>query len=331
MANKVKNTYGKFKFIGIVDGVSSDRFYKEIQFESGAIKREVSFGIKTSPTNKLFVKLEAWKPKDKVKFNKYLKETKERVEVEVDFEDRFGFKEEGFRPAFGTTIGLKRGEDGKLEDYNTLFQWDATTYLAENLADGMEVVIEGNVSVNGYTGKDGEYRQFTNYNITKIMTLKKPLDFESEDFKEENKVEQIFVFMGIEKTDNGEFELDTKLVFSDDVFNQTFTIINPKLARALKTNVKPYTAVKGLYRVMNVIDEDITDDIDDDDSWGEDDDLDNNSYNNYIKKNVLTKVYKNTLDKETYAKDVLESLITANEDFGEDDWDMDDDADDLPF
>lgn len=328
MAKKhdLKCTYGNFKFVGKVSGVESERFYKEMTFDSGATKREVNFAVETSPNNKIFVKLEGWKPKSTVKFSKYDKTTKQREEKEVDFEDRFDFKEEGFYPSFGTRVGIARDEENELMHSGSYFQWDAVEMISDELEDGMSVVVEGSVNVNSYV-KDGEKKKFVNYSINKIYTLKKELDFESEDFKEENKFTQKIVYMGIEKhpEDPSKFVVQAKLVTPDGVEDMEYTVENKNIANPVKKNLKPYNAIDVMCRVVKLVSEEEPE-VDDDDAWGDDEDMDSNDFVKYESDTVITKVYKATLDKETYTEEALDAIVTADDDFGDD---MDDDEEDV--
>ncbi len=317
MAKKhnLKCTYGKFKFIGKAFGTAKQNFFKEITFDSGSKKRECNFGIETSKGNKVFVKAEGFLPKNnKAVFSKWDSTNKQRLKKEVDWDKRDLFNEDGYYPNFGVKVGLETDEKGQLTNYKSYFGYDACEEIQMNLIDGMDVLVEGSVKYSSYT-KNGSKKQYVNYVIEKIYVLKDAVDFEDENFKEENKFTQTIVYTGIEKhpEDNSKFLLTAIVVTPDGIENVEYVVENINIANPVKKNLKPYNAVDVLCRVTSVLQED---EIEEDDAWGDDEDMEI-STPNYVRETVITKVYKNSIDKETYTQDKIESIKAADDDFGD--------------
>lgn len=315
MAKKhnLKCTYGKFKFAGKVFGTEKQNFYKEMVFDSGSIKREINFGLETSPGNKLFVKAEGWANKKAV-FSKWDKKEKKRYEEEVAWDQRDKFVKEGYYPNFGVKVGLETDDKGQLINYKSHFGFDACEEIQMNLVDGMDVVVEGNVKYSSYT-KNGEKKKYVNYIVDKMYVLKNPIDFESDTFKEENKFTQTIVYTGIEKhpENANEFVLTASIITSDGVEDTEYIIKSQKIANPAKKNLKPYNAIDVLCRATSIANED---EVEDDDAWGDDDDMDTPT-KSYVRETVITKVYKNSLDKVTYNQEKIDSIRVADDDFGD--------------
>jgi hypothetical protein len=321
----LKCTYGKFKFVGKVFGVEKQNFYKEMTFDSGSLKRECNFGIETSKGNKLFVKCEGFVPKNnKAVFSKWDATNKKRLIKEVDWDKRKMFKEEGYYPNFGVKVGLETDEKGHLTNYISHFGYDACEEIQMNLVDDMSVIIEGKVNYSSYV-KNGEKKQYVNYLVEKIYVLKNDIDFDAENFKEENKFQQTIVYTGIEKhpTADGEFLLNAKIITSDGVEDVEYIIKSNKVANPVKKNLKPYNAIDVLCRVTSIAKDD--EDIEEDDAWGDDEDIDTPTQS-YVREIVVTKVYKNSLDKDTYSQEKIDAIKVADEDFGDSIEDDDEDV-----
>jgi len=312
--HNVKQTKGTFKLIGNVKGASSSRFFKTTTFDSGAVKQEVNFGVVTSKDNEQYVTVQGFEGKE-AKFSKWDKDTKTNSTETVAWDDRFDFEKDGYNPMFGIRVGLTHDEKGKAEISN-LFTYDAVDELNTSLEDGMGLYIEGNIRYSSYT-KDGEKKTYKNFEPTKIYAQKEPVDFDNKDFKETNKFEQEIVYMDIEKeigTDGkptGRGILLAKIVTYDSVEDVDFIIEDTKLIGLLKKNLKPYYSIKIMGRLINsIVEEEV------EDAWGDDEDM-HTSGQSKNREMIITKAYPSSIDKETYSAEIIDSIVAAEESFGD--------------
>jgi len=321
MAKKhdLKVCKGSFKLIGNVKGVTSDRFFSQMTFESGRTKNQVNFGVETSPNNVSFVSVEGFDA-DKAKFSKYDSKEKKNYTEEVDWEDRFEFDMEGYQPFFGTRVGMDLDAKGKPTIMN-MFGYDAAQELAERLADEMGVYVEGQIKFSSYK-KGDELKRYKNFIATKVYAQKSEVDFEDEKFKEENRFEQEIVFVGIDQEKDpqtnkptGRFIVDAKIVTYDGVEDTTFIVEDKDLAGKMKKGLKPYYGIQVLGRLVTKIEED-EDAGSSDDAWGDDEDMDNHGGIKF-KEMVITKAYPASIDKESYSEEKLLSIKKAEDDFGD--------------
>lgn len=325
MAEQVKLSKGKFKLAGLINGTKREKFVTSKTFDSGKTKQTCNFAVKTSNKNETWVTVEGF-DSDKAKFQKYDSKEKKNYTKEVDWDDRFNFKEEGYRPIFG--VGLTFEKD----DYKNLFPFDAVYELESELYDDMPVYVEGNIQYQSYKNDKGEVRRFINFKPTKIRRSTKEIDFNAEDFDELNLFEQEIIFMDInphpEQKDR--FVLEANIVTGTKsepkVEDVEFFIDDKKLATTLKKNLKPYHAVTVFGRLINsVVEEDVPADSD---VWGEDDAEFNAVSAPKIREMVITKVYKNTVDKTSYNEEIISSIKQATDSFGDTEWDDKDSDDD---
>lgn len=325
--SELKQTRGKFKLAGVVTGTTRSKFVQNMKFDSGSEKQEASFGVRTSPNNETWVKIDGWLPKThKATFQRYDNEAKTNIKEEVPWNDRFTFYDEQvakhpsvkdrLRPAFGVALALVQNTDGKVE-YNEYFGWDAVDVIKSNLKDGMQVYVEGIIEYNTYTNKQDEVRTIKNFRANKIRLSSMEIDFESEDFDEKNLFEEEIVFIDIQQDSNDtqRYVVDAYNIGRDDKIASTeFIIENNKLATTLKKNMKPYYAIKVFGRLKNsvIVDEpDATEEV-----WGDDEAEFTPSYTPVIRECVITKAFPESLDKETYSEDIITSIKSAEEDFG---------------
>lgn len=320
MAEQVKLSKGKFKLAGLINGTKREKFVTSKTFDSGKTKQTCNFAVKTSNKNETWVTVEGF-DSDKAKFQKYDNKEKKNYTKEVRWDDRFNFnfKEEGYRPIFG--VGLTFEKD----DYKNLFPFDAVDDLEAELYDDMPVYVEGSIEYRSYKNDKGEVKRFTTFKPTKVRKSTKEIDFKSEDFDELNLFEQDIIFIDInphpEQKDR--FILEANIVTGSKsepkVEDVEFFIDDKKLATTLKKNLKPYHAVTVFGRLTNsVVEEDVPAD---DDVWGEDDAEFTTVSTPKIREMVITKVYKNTIDKTSYSEEIISGIKNATESFGDTEWD----------
>ena len=316
---------GKFKIAGLVNGVGREKFITTRTFDSGTTRQTCNFGVKTSPKNETWVTVEGFDNK-KAKFQKYDNKEKKNYSKEVSWDDRFNFKEEGYRPIFGISLAFEEN------DYKTLFAFDAVDELEAELTDNMPVYIEGNIEYRSWKNDNGEIRRYTTFKPTKVRKSTKEIDFNSDKFEEFNLFEQDLIYIDI----NPHPEHSDKFILEANIATGTkadpkiedveFIIENKKLATTLKKNLKPYNAVTVFGRLVNsVVEEDIPKD---DDVWGEDDAEFTTTSAPRIREMVITKVYKNTIDKTSYTEEIVTNIKNATDSFGDIDWDEDSEVDD---
>jgi len=328
--HNVKKTRGTFKLVGDVK-MSKDpkRFFKNYSFESGTKKNVLNFGVKTSNANESYVQLEGFTQKV-AKFGKWDNKAKKRTEKEVSWASRLDFEEEGFSPNFGTRMNLT---DDK-ENIVSLFQFDACEELKDGLRDGMSVYVEGDTKFTSYK-KEGEVRRHKALALNKIYKQDKPIDFDAEDFKEENRFQQEFIYMGIEQEivddkPTGRGLVSAKIVTDETVEDTEFVVENKALIQTMKTKLKPYYAIKAVGRLVTKVEEGETpkEVVKQEAGWGDDEDFEEVGNSVKFKEWVITKLLKESLDTDTYSEEVLASITVAEEEYGDVNWDDSTDDDD---
>jgi hypothetical protein len=331
MAKKhnVKVCKGTFRIIGNVVGVSSDRFFKSMTFDSGASKNQCTFGLESSPKNVNYVTVDGFDGKE-AWFSKWDNVLKSNDIKKVAWDDRFNFSEDGYNPFFGTRIGVELDENNK-PIISTLFGYDAAQELSATLEDGMGIYTEGQIVYTSYA-KGDELKRYKNFVPQKVYAQNKPIDFESEKFKEENRFEQELIFMAIEQEKDpetnkatGRFILSSKIVTRDGVEDAEFIIEDKSLADKIRKGLKPYNSISVLGRLVTKVEEA---DTSDDDAWGDDEDM---GGGNTIKfrEMIITKAYPTSIDKESYSEEILASITQAKDDFGDTESDTEDGDDDV--
>ena len=136
------------------------------------------------------------------------------------------------------------------------------------------------------------------------MSLCKDVDFDSEEFNVTGNFEQVIVFMGIEKNDEGNFTVSAKIVTYNSIEDAEFIIdkSKSKFASTLR-KLKPYTALKVFGDI--VIEHDIEEIEEDDDGWGESNPMDR--VNNPTKRILLiTGADKDSVDTELYSEEIID-------------------------
>lgn len=325
MAEKIKISKGKFKIAGFVNGCGREKFITTNTFDTGTTKQTCTFGVKTSEKNETWVTVEGFDSK-KAKFQKYDNKEKKNYTKEVSWADRFNFKEEGYRPIFGVSLAFDEN------NYKTLFPYDAVNELDAELIDDMPVYIEGNIEYRSWKNDKGEVRRFTTFKPTKIRKSTKDIDFNSDGFEELNLFEQDIIFIDVNPhpEQKERFILEACVVTGSSsepkVEDVEFIIENKKLATTLKKNLKPYNAITVFGRLINSVQEEEI--PKDDDVWGEDDAEFTTILAPRIREMIITKAYKNTLDKTTYSEEIISNIKEASDSFGNVEWDSSNDEND---
>lgn len=319
MANKLfelPQTKGTFRVRGIVSGVEKDSFYVEKQTRTGKEFRMINFGVEYDDKKTIFPTLNGM-PRDKVYFSKKDKDTGNTDTKAIAWKDRIKKAPEGYR-MIGVLAGLQKikDENGKVRNDNkTLTEYDACEYISENLQDGDSVFVKGNLEFGSYTNKDGEVSRTTKFVPTQIFLCQNDVDFEAEDYAPAHDFTQTIVFVGIDQErendkPTGRFVVDAKIVNYNSIESAEFIIEDAKLAKQMRSGLKPYNSIQvhGHINVVNNV-EDVNDE-EDDDCWGESNDMDNKRvFAPTHRELIITGAKPSTIDKETYTEKAIDEAI----------------------
>ena len=319
MANKMfdfPQTKGSFQVRGIVNGVEKDSFYVEKQTRTGKEFRMINFGVEYDDKKTIFPTLNGM-PRDKVYFSKKDKDTGNTDTKAIAWKDRIKKAPEGYR-MIGVLAGLQKikDENGKVRNDNkTLTEYDACEYISENLQDGDSVFVKGNLEFGSYTNKDGEVSRTTKFVPTQISLCQNDVDFEAEDYAPAHDFTQTIVFVGIDQErendkPTGRFVVDAKIVNYNSIESAEFIIEDAKLAKQMRSGLKPYNSIQvhGHINVVNNV-EDVNDE-EDDDCWGESNDMDNKRvFAPTHRELIITGAKPSTIDKETYTEKAIDEAI----------------------
>lgn len=319
MANRLfelPQTKGTFQVRGIVSGVEKDSFYVEKQTRTGKEFRMINFGVEYDDKKTIFPTLNGM-PRDKVYFSKKDKDTGNTDTKAIAWKDRIKKAPEGYR-MIGVLAGLQKikDENGKVRNDNkTLTEYDACEYISENLQDGDSVFVKGNLEFGSYTNKDGEVSRTTKFVPTQISLCQKDVDFEAEDYAPAHDFTQTIVFVGIDQErendkPTGRFVVDAKIVNYNSIESAEFIIEDAKLAKQMRSGLKPYNSIQvhGHINVVNNVED--VDDEEDDDCWGESNDMDNKRvFAPTHRELIITGAKPSTIDKETYTEKAIDEAI----------------------
>lgn len=200
---KLPQTKGEFKLSGIVTGTQKgDKFFTNKKTKKGNDMNLLNFGVETNKDSTVYISLNGM-VRDNVYF--YKRPDKKNGETKGDtkkiaWADRQKFQEEGYR-LIGVNVGVtkKLNEKGEqVNNNNTLTEYDACKIIAQNLQDDQSVFVKGNIEYSSYKNDKGDIKRSSKF-VPNQVSLCKPIDFENEDFKENNTFKQTFIFMGITK------------------------------------------------------------------------------------------------------------------------------------
>lgn len=311
----LQETKGNFELRGITSGVEKEGFFKEITTKSGKAMKIVNFAAEIDKGKSVYLNLNGFE-KDKVFFSN----TKDGVTTveQVAWKDRNSFKKDGFN-LLGVKLGINKVIDKNGKEVNerkNLTEFDACNYINSNLKDDMSVYTRGKIEFSTYDGK--HYTKF----VPNQISLCKPVDFEAEDFVPKASFEQVIIVTGIDKTENGEFIVNAKIVTYSTIEDVEFYLSGKyvKLAKSLR-KLPPYTAIKVFGTIVIEQETDTVED-DDDGEWGDPNPME------HISKPVQRKLYitgadKNSIDSDLYSEEAIEAAIAkinaekkADNDFG---------------
>lgn len=306
---ELPQTKGNFQIKGAVTGTQKDNFYKETLTKNTQKPwRILNFGLKTDKESTIYITLSDGE-KDKVYFSKTeTVDGKKKTDVQdVAWKDRFKFNKEGYR-LIGVNTGVSKVKDSKGNDVNDkkmLTGYDACKEISDNLKDDQSLFVRGSIDYSHYESNN-ETKRAVKF-IPNQVSLCKDIDFEAEDFVPTADFTQIIVFTGIEPEDEEKkrFVVSAKIVNYNSIEDAEFIVEKKDLANTFKKNLKPYTAIKvwGNISVTKDIEE-----VEVSDGWGEENKMD--KINSPTKRElIITGADPNTIDKETYAEEVIENAL----------------------
>lgn len=321
-------TKGAFQLKGNVSGTKKDGFFKEKKTKTNKDMKIVNFGIEYTEGCTLYVNMQGLEQKF-VYFSKKSEKKGEKPEtVAVPWADRFSYNREGFK-LIGINIGVKKklDKDGReVNDKKILTDFDACKEISDNLKDGNSVFIKGKLDFSSSTDDNGNKKHYTKL-IPGQISLCGDVDFSDEKFKQQNDFNQVIIYMGIDKEINdggvetGRFVIQAKIVTYRTIEDVEFIIEDSKLANMFRKNLKEYNAIKVNGHIVTATQ---TEEVSDDDSWGEEDSLEKVSAPTK-REFIITGAKPSTIDKELYTKENIEEAIgkinkarKAETDFGSD-------------
>lgn len=328
-------TKGAFQLKGIVSGMEKDTAFKEIKTKTGKPMRMLNFGTSYLDGETLYVNLQGME-QENVCFSKKAEKNGEKADiVKVPWADRFSYNREGYR-MIGKNIGVKKKVDSEgktVNDKKVLTDFDACKEVKENLKDGASVFIRGNLDYSSFTDDKGNKRTSTKL-VPNQISLCSEVNFDDEKFEKQNDFNQVIIFMGIEqeKDDNdkptGRFIVLAKIVTYSNIEDAQFIIEDKALANKFKKSLNPYNAIKvSGHMISSTQTETVA--TDDDDNWGEEDNMEKVSAPTK-REIIITGAKGSSIDKELYTEENVTEAIAkiknanmAEESFGSDsndDW-----------
>lgn len=299
----LRETPGSFEIRGIVNGIKNKNFYSEKKFQSGSSMRAANFGIEYAPKLSQYPLVQGFERKE-VYFTKKGEETKR-----IPWAQRLEFaKQNPDWRIIGVNIGLTKGEDGKNISTH-LAEYDAATYLKDNLKDGMSVFVKGTIGYRSFTTKNGDVKRMIDYNASQVSLCREDIDFGAENFEAKHSFEQEMVFTEITKEEDGDGKPTGRFIMSGFVvsFNAiepvSFVMTDEAQAKRIKKNLKPYSAIKcyGFMETTHAIGSE--DQVDD---WGQPIPKGINKVNaSTVREMLVTYVDPSTVDESSYSEEAI--------------------------
>lgn len=353
MANRIfdlKQTTSAFQLRGVVTGAKSKRFYTSGTTKNYSSWNAIEFGVMVNDKKPVYVKLNGF-PRSEVFYYKRGENGGKGITQKVAWANRKQAPGDGFR-LIGVNISTGKKDDG--QNINEMFtEWDAVEYLHENLRDGDNVFIRGNVEFDTYTDKNGNTQKKITLVPNQIFYTQGSVDFNADNFNEEALFDDVLVYTGVEKEmdendkHTGRFILTGYNVKYNDIVPVQFIVDadHAKLASNLRKKLKPYNSIH-VYGKINVIADTTVVEEEVDDGWGESSKMEQRRLNAPIKREyIVFKGDPNSIDTDTYSEksiaDALKAIKNAKEAVknftgndnakvgaaNDDDWGLDDDDD----
>lgn len=166
--SKLQQTKSSFRIRGVIQGKDNPtrrNGYREGVVKNGASAgkpyRSIRFLVQTAPDNKIPVEMFGMVRDTANWYNRQLQDNKK-----VPWEQRYNEPPAGYE--------LIKPEFDQIQEIN------------ENFKDGDSVVVVGEIRFSTYEGQDGNIRQQKTYSIKNIYESTEDVDFENENFIEDN-------------------------------------------------------------------------------------------------------------------------------------------------
>ena len=338
--HELKQTPNVFQARGKVTGVKKKNFFTNGVTTNGTEYQAVEFGVQIDTNKTVYVTLNAF-VRDAVYYSKRGEKGTKSIVKSVPWVNRKQCPGDGFQ-LIGVNISTGRDADGNNVN-EKMTEYDAVSWLRDNLNDGDDVFIRGKLEFSSYTNKKGEKSRRTRLVPTQISYCKRPVDFTEEGFTPMCEFENTLVFSAIEQETDDELKPTGRYILSgysigyNTVEDVSFIIDadHGKLAKNLRKAMKPGYSINTFGKVNVVIDVSTEEE---DDGWGEASPLER--INSPVRREYI--VYKadpSTIDKDTYSEEDIAKAIknindakTVKANFGESnsesddsDWGSDDD------
>ena len=301
-------TKGTFQLSGKVTGVMSNGFYAEGDTKNGGSYRRVHFGVEIEEGMTIYVDLFGTTA-DTVYFSKTIRDNgKNKTTTNaVKWADRFKtskqlFGEDGFR-VIGVTCGCKKIIDSKgreVNDKKYLTPFDACDEV-QNLNDGDDVFIRGNIVYSTY---NGQHR--VSFEPTQI-SLCKEIDFSDINFKPNAQFTQNIVCMNVAKNEEtpGEAVVTAKIVNYSSVEETELYTRDGSLAK----NIKKLGEYCFLKVWGDIVVDGVTEEVETDNTgWGSSNKMERVG-SQFKRKLMITGADPDSIDKESYSEEKIEHAL----------------------
>jgi hypothetical protein len=215
--------------IGNVVGTLNDNFHTEGTTKNGVPYQRINFGINVGTEDNpktIYVELFGTVKKNVYIHRPAMKGERQGETKPIPWDSRSNVPS-GYR-LIGVGVGLEKDADGK-NVYSNLTEYDAISKMAEKLQDGMGVRIRGKIDFNRFEGKNGEITTTTKYIINSIGLY----DTTGQDSPVPS-WSQNLIITGIEKGENGNFEISVAKVGYNSVAYSTVYTHAEKLATSIR-------------------------------------------------------------------------------------------------
>lgn len=326
--HELTETDSQFQLRGIVTNTKAQRFYRSGTGKNGGAWNSMEFGVKIGDNKTVFVSMSGF-PRPEVFYHKKGENGSKGDTKRVPWKDRNNSPGNGYR-LIGVNISTGKDENGKNVN-ETFTEFDAIEWLHDNLKDGESVFIKGKLRFSSYEDKKGQTHKKTELVPTQISYTQKPVDFDSEDYKEMAEFENTIIFSDISKEEDKNGKATGRFVLSG--FSIGYNTVEPvsfiidaehaKVAGAIKKKMKPGNSIKTYGRVC--VKNNIESVQIEDDGWGSTETSPMERINSpVIREYVVYKVDGSTFDTKTYSEEAIGAAIrkikaakTATENFGD--------------
>lgn len=202
-AKELEQTRGSFKMRGLVKNIDRDNAYEEgIQDKQGKHQgdtyRKLNIGLQTAPDNQVRLGMFSYEPEKVFMWDSGARKKNpeykgERVEWEKYLEQKNNLKASG-KAVLQARVGVEYDENDKLISEG-MTSYEASELIFENVENEDSVYIEGDVSYSQFKNRNDEWVTGTNYNMNRLHLAKDDFDLDDEKYEVQNYYEQQFVYV----------------------------------------------------------------------------------------------------------------------------------------